>query len=117
MFACALLAGMATQGGIAAAAPAPLDQAGSVATAEVRRPSTPTLVGLNVADLLDGDGRIGGPAGLNSDRPATAPAASTVAATTDSHPVPFPSAAHLFIPGAALALYATRRMKPRYRRG
>lgn len=30
--------------------------------------------------------------------------------------IPFPTALHLFIPGAALALYAARKMSPRYRR-
>lgn len=30
--------------------------------------------------------------------------------------IPFPTAAHLFLPGAALALYAARKMRPRYRR-
>jgi hypothetical protein len=30
--------------------------------------------------------------------------------------IPFPTAAHLFIPGAVIAIYAARKMRPRYRR-
>jgi len=72
------------------------------------------LIGLSGRDLLP-DARPETDIGTDDMAdPALAPPATNLSAPRPVT-IPFPNAAHLFFPGAALALYAARRMFPRYR--
>jgi hypothetical protein len=73
------------------------------------------LIGLDAQDLVP-EGRPD--ADVASDDGSDPLLAPPISGLSVPRPVtiPFPNAAHLFFPGAALALYAARRMFPRYRR-
>lgn len=71
-----------------------------------------TLVGIGARDLLD-DGLLG-----STRLPPTedsTPFEFPQITTTNPVAIPFPTAVHLFIPGAILAMYATRRFRGRRR--
>lgn len=75
--------------------------------------SDPTsLIGVGTRDLLD-DGLLG------SQRPPladdTAPFEFPQSTSAQPVAIPFPTAVHLFIPGAIMAIYATRRFRGRRR--
>jgi len=72
------------------------------------------LIGLSGRDILP-DARLEtDPVMDDTSDPALAPPVTNLSAPRPVT-IPFPNAAHLFFPGAALALYAARRMFPRYR--
>ena len=86
--------------------------------APLETPSPVSLIGLDAMALTSG-GRprmdpYSGDA-YDGSTPFGIPAVTSVGAPRPVT-IPFPNAAHLFFPGAALALYAARRMRPRYRR-
>jgi hypothetical protein len=72
------------------------------------------LIGLSGRDILPDAGPDTDLGTDGSSDPAVAPPATSLSAPRPVT-IPFPNAAHLFFPGAALALYAARRMFPRYR--
>jgi hypothetical protein len=67
-------------------------------------PASPTPFSLNASKALD-------TIAVGDDTPFTFPAPAPVRPVA----IPFPTAAHLFVPGALLALYATRRFRGRRR--
>lgn len=85
-------------------------------------PSGTTLVGVTTVDLLGGPGRLG----VSAPDTGTADTGSPKGESPFEMPppsfdrrpatIPVPAAVHLFAPGAALALYAGRRMRARSRR-
>jgi len=74
------------------------------------------LTGMEAGSVLQESGVNAGQA----DPRLTASSQDTVdplqVATPRAVVIPFPTAAHLFVPGAVIAIFAARRMRPRYRR-
>jgi len=86
-------------------------------SAESLREREILLTGADADSLLGQSTLSGGPAETRArwEQQQKLPAGAPVAAPRPVT-IPFPTAAHLFIPGAVLALYAARKMSPRYRR-
>ena len=105
-----------TFAGVAGGGAAPSSPAPPAIAPDPTPPELPpsNLIGLSARDILP-DARPDTDVGTDdSSDPAVAPPATSLSAPRPVT-IPFPNAAHLFFPGAALALYAARRMFPRYR--